>query len=487
MSTVRPDFEEFQRLAESGTFVPVARSVLGDTETPVSAYLKLRRGGRRAFLLESVEGGRHIARYSFLGVGPFLTFRSQGKRVVVEGPEGVEEVEGDPFDVLRCLLRKHRAVRLTGLPRFVGGAVGFMSYDAVRLWERLPDGREPVCDDMFWMFFDRILAFDNVRRELVIVALARSDLPAREAYQEALERTAEWERLLLRPVDPLPSPGRRSFSPESNMSRKQFSEMVRRAREYIYAGDVIQVVLSQRFSGEVSVGGLDVYRRLRLVNPSPYMFHLDAGDMELAGASPEMLVRVEGSRVETRPIAGTRPRGRTEEEDRRLERELLADEKERAEHLMLVDLGRNDIGRVSEFGSVHVPAFMEVERYSHVMHLVSSVRGKLREDSDAIEALKACFPAGTVSGAPKVRAMEIIDELEPERRGIYAGAVGYLDFSGNMDTCIAIRTVVIRDHIAQIQAGAGIVADSLPEREYEETLNKAKALIRAVEMAEESG
>ncbi|HID10882.1 MAG TPA: anthranilate synthase component I [Candidatus Latescibacteria bacterium] len=487
MSTVRPDFKEFQRLAESGILVPVARGVLADTETPVSAYLKLRRGGLRAFLLESVEGGRHIARYSFLGTGPFLTFRSQGKRVVVEGPEGVEEVEAEPLDVLRGLLRKYRAVRLTGLPRFVGGAVGFMSYDAVRLWERLPDEREPVCDDMFWMFFDRILAFDNVRRELVIVALAKPDLPAKEAYQEALERTAEWERLLLRPVDPLPAPGRRSFSPESNMSRGHFSEMVRRAREYIYAGDVIQVVLSQRFSGEVSVGGLDIYRRLRLVNPSPYMFHLDTGDMELAGASPEMLVRVDGSWVETRPIAGTRPRGRTEEEDKKLERELLADEKERAEHLMLVDLGRNDIGRVSEFGSVHVPAFMEVERYSHVMHLVSSVRGTLKGSSDALEALKACFPAGTVSGAPKVRAMEIIDELEPERRGVYAGAVGYLDFSGNMDTCIAIRTVILRDGRASVQAGAGIVADSVPEREYEETLNKAEALVRAVRMAEESG
>jgi anthranilate synthase component 1 len=478
-----PPYDVFARLHDEGLCVPVARRVLADTETPVSAYLKIRRASEKGFLLESVEGGQHLGRYSFLGSHPFLIFRSRGREVTVEGLLQYR-LEGDPVSELRRLLARFRTARLPELPRFACGAVGFVAYEAVRLWERLPNSKPATVPDMLWMFFDAILAFDNVRREMLILVLTRPEGEARADYQAAVERIAQVERLLLRPVDPLPMTGASRFRPSPNMPRSRFLDMVREAKEYIFAGDVIQVVLSQRFDGEVSVSGLDLYRRLRTLNPSPYMFHLHLGDRELVGASPEMLVRVEGRRVETRPIAGTRPRGKSPEEDCAIEEELLRDEKERAEHLMLVDLGRNDLGRVCRYGSVQVPTFMKVERYSHVMHLVSSVVGELQPELDALEVLRACFPAGTVSGAPKVRAMEIIDELEPDARGIYAGAVGYLDFSGNMDTCIAIRTIHLAEGVASVQAGAGIVADSDPEREYDETCNKARALIAAIEQAE---
>ncbi|MDZ7372770.1 MAG: anthranilate synthase component I [candidate division KSB1 bacterium] len=482
---IHPDYDTFARLRDQGLFVPVARRILADTETPVSAYLKIRRGSDMTFLLESVEGGSHVGRYSFLGARPFLVFRSWGDQIEVDGCFRYAR-KGDPISELRRLLGQFRAARVANLPRLVGGAVGFVAYEAVRLWERVPFRKPRVVPDMFWMFFDQVVAFDNVRREMLILTLAPARNSSREAYREALERIAETERLLLRPVDPLPAAGKPHFRPDPNVSRDQFLRMVERAKEYIFAGEAIQIVLSQRFQGEVSVTGLDLYRRLRTLNPSPYLFHLQMGDRELVGSSPEMLVRVEGRRVETRPIAGTRPRGRSPEEDKALEAELLRDEKERAEHLMLVDLGRNDLGRVCRYGSVCVPQFMTVERYSHVMHLVSSVEGELLPDKDALEALKACFPAGTVSGAPKVRAMEIIDELEPEARGVYAGGIGYLDFSGNMDTCIAIRTIALSGGVASVQVGAGIVADSDPEKEYEETCNKARALILAIQQAEKT-
>ncbi len=483
MDTILPDFSTFERHHGKGLCVPVARRVLADTETPMSAYLKMRRSSGRSFLLESVEGGKDVGRYSFLGARPFLVFRSRGGEVQVAGERNYSK-EADPVAELRNLLARYRTPQLSELPRFACGAVGYVAYEAVRLWEKVPSTKPRVVDDMLWMFFDEIIAFDNLRREMLIIVLARPEGSPREDYQRAVDRLREIERLLLRPVDPLPSPGGASFEPVSNMPRSRFVEIVRRAKEYIYAGDVIQVVLAQRFDGEVSVGGVDLYRRLRAVNPSPYMFHLDTGGLELAGASPEMLIRVEGRKVETRPIAGTRPRGRSHEEDLALERELIHDEKERAEHLMLVDLGRNDLARVCRYGSVSVPEFMKVERYSHVMHLVSSVVGELRPELDALDALAACFPAGTVSGAPKVRAMEIVDELEPDARGVYAGAVGYLDFSGNLDTCIAIRTIQVSEGVASVQAGAGIVADSDPEREYEETRSKARAMIAAIQQAE---
>ena len=475
-----PDFEQFQRYHDQGMVVPVVRRILADTETPVSAYMKIARPGAPAFLLESVEGGRHVGRFSFLGSGPTRVLALDDLRTA-SGAAGA-----DPFDPLRQLVQSRRVARVPGVPRFAGGAVGYVAYETVKAWEPVGTRHDPRVPLMTWMLFDRLIAFDNVSREMLLIGLAEPRSSAREDYALANERVEELERLLLRPVDPLPAAGQRRFQPESNMPRSHFLDMVKTARDAVHAGEAIQIVVSQRFSGEVSVGSFDIYRRLRVVNPSPYMFHLDLGDRQLVGASPEMLVRVDSGWVETRPIAGTRPRGRNASEDNALEQELLADEKERAEHLMLVDLGRNDIGRVSEFGTVEVPEFMTVERYSHVMHLVSAVRGRLRPELDALDALKACFPAGTVSGAPKVRAMQIIEELEPEPRGVYAGAVGYVDFAGNLDTCIAIRTIEIENGVASVQVGAGIVADSVPEREYEETLNKARGLIRTIELAEKA-
>ena len=491
---IRPAFDEFQELARQGNVIPVVKEILADMETPVSAYQKIRNSGRYSFLLESVEGGEKIARYSFLGADPFRIFRSKGDRIRVrEGRDGKTETrQGDPLDALRRLFEQYQPVRIVGLPRFTGGAVGVMGYDAVRLVEALPDKTtdDLGLDDMVWMFFDTILAFDNVSHKILLISNVYTDEhegDLRAQYEGARRKIGELERLLWRPVDPLPSRGEGSCRLASNTKKDVFMESVRRAKEYISAGDVIQVVLSQRFETEISVESFDIYRMLRIVNPSPYMFHMAMDGLDVVGASPELMVRMEDGTIEVRPIAGTRMRGETEAEDQRLAEELLADEKERAEHIMLVDLGRNDVGRVSLPGSVEVTELMKIERYSHVMHIVSNVRGKVRAGVDALDGLLACFPAGTVSGAPKIRAMEIVDELEPTRRGVYAGAVGYFDFSGNLDSCIAIRTIVVKDGKAYVQAGAGIVADSDPEREFEETVHKAKAMVRAIEMAEQTG
>jgi len=480
---IEPTKTEFLSRTRGGNLVPVSCELPADLETPISAFLKVRGEGE-AFLLESVEGGERIGRYSFLGTDPIATILSRGSEVTVRRNSRSERVAGDVLEVTRAILREYQAVPDQALARFSGGAVGYFGYDLVRLWERLP-GRPP--DDLglpecYLVVADTVVVFDHVRHTMKIVANALVDDDGGAAYRAAVEKV---ERLYERLRAPLViGNGGGTVHPmlDTGMPVAGFLSAVERAKEYIRAGDVFQVVLSRRFFAEVpGVDPLDLYRALRTVNPSPYMFLLDFDGVKIIGASPELLVRLDGREVETRPLAGTRPRGSTDEEDLALEAALLADEKERAEHVMLVDLGRNDLGRVCEYGSIRVPELMQVERFSHVMHIVSDVRGRLRAGSDAIDVLRACFPAGTLTGAPKVRAMEIIDELEPYARGPYAGAVGYLAFTGNMDTAITIRTIVVAGEKAYVQAGAGIVADSVPEREYVETVNKAKALVRAIE------
>jgi anthranilate synthase component I len=488
-------FDEFKDLARRGTFVPVVREIMADLLTPVSAFIKIAEHSDYAFLFESVEGGEQVARYSFLGKDPFLVLRARDRQTTIDR-SGVTSTLDEPFvDALRRLLSEFRAPFVPGLPRFTGGAVGFVGYDASAIFEpaldaawraagwRASQGSE---DDAGFMLFDTVLAFDHVKHRILIIANARitpeEDLEA--LYQFAGAKIDFLERELERGLS---QPERSAGQPPaitSNLTKDAFEAGVRAIKERIAAGDIYQAVLSQRFEAEVHADPFTVYRALRHVNPSPYMYFIRMGGSAIVGSSPEMLVRVEGSRVETHPIAGTRPRGGTEEEDVRLAEELRRNEKERAEHVMLVDLGRNDVGRVCDFGSIRVPQYMALERYSHVMHLVSTVEGRLSQDHDHLDALVACFPAGTVSGAPKIRAMEILSELEPTRRDLYAGAVGYVDFAGNLDFCIAIRTITIRNGRARVQAGAGIVADSNPAAEYEETRDKAKALIQAITMAE---
>jgi len=494
-----PDRETFLRLAQQGNVVPVYREVLADLETPVSAYLKVA-DGPYAFLLESVEGGEKWGRYCFLGSRPAAVFESKGRKVRLTRGGRAESFEAeDPIEALREFMRQYKAVEVPGLPRFWGGAVGYMAYDAVRFIERLPGraGDDLGLPELVFMITDSLIIFDHVTQRMKVVAHAHLDGAEPEAaYREAVARI---ERLASRLQDapaappqepPAPPATRLSGHPvtgakglHSSFPRAGFEKAVARAVEMIHAGEAIQVVLAQRLESALDVHPFSIYRALRTVNPSPYMFYLALGETTLVGASPEVLVRLEGEKVEVRPIAGTRRRGKTEEEDRALAEELLADEKERAEHIMLVDLGRNDVGRVCERGTVRVTEQMTVERYSHVMHIVSNVVGKLDEGKDAFDVLRAAFPAGTVSGAPKVRAMEIIEELEPVRRGPYAGAVGYFGFGGNMDTCIAIRTLFAREGKLYLQVGAGIVADSKPEFEYEETINKARGTLRALELA----
>jgi anthranilate synthase component I len=485
-----PDYSEFARLARTATLVPVAKTVAADLRTPVSAFLSVAAEEPNAFLLESVEGGEKIGRYTFLGARPYMILHARGRQITIERHGKKTQQEGDIFKILDGLLREHTPAHLPGLPPFTAGAVGFFAHDAVRQIERLPelakdDLQMPDCN---LMFFDRLLAFDHVRHEIFIIATAdvRRQSP-RQAYAQALRDIARIEKKL---AAPLPAKFLRAPRPKTgkvkvavSVSKKHFIRTVEKIKEYIMAGDVFQAVPSLRLELEPDVEPLNIYRALRRVNPSPYMYFLRMGEMTVLGSSPEMLVRVTGRHLEYRPIAGTRRRGKDEAEDLKLEDELRNDEKERAEHIMLVDLGRNDVGRVSEFGSVKVRDLMFVERYSHVMHLVSAVEGTLRAGLTPIDALSSCFPAGTLTGAPKVRAMEIIEEVEPVRRGIYGGSVLYADFAGNLDSCIAIRTMLVKGKKAYVQAGAGIVADSVPESEYQECLNKTRALVRAVELA----
>jgi len=483
--------DRLNELAQRSTFVPVVKEMVADLLTPVSAFLRIAENSDYAFLLESVEGGEHVGRYSFLGKDPFVRLRSRDGKTIVERA-GVTSETAEPFvDVLRKMMADFRSPFVPELPRFTGGAVGYLGYDTAAWFEPVTlqaDGQpdEALKDEAGFMVFDTVLAFDHVQHRILIIANARitpdDDLEA--LYQFACTKIEFLERELRRDFSHPPPKAGKPISVTSNVPRDRFIEMVKTAKEYIAAGDVYQVVLSQRFSSEITTDPFTVYRALRHVNPSPYMYFLRMGKLSIVGSSPEMLVRVEGGMAQTHPIAGTRPRGRSDEEDMRLAEELKRNEKERSEHVMLVDLGRNDLGRVSQFGSVRVPQFMGLEKYSHVMHLVSIVEGKLADDSDRLDALVACFPAGTVSGAPKVRAMEIIAELENRRRGVYAGAVGYLDFAGNLDFCITISTMMLEGGKAYIQAGAGIVADSNPTAEYEETLDKARAMIRALELAQ---
>jgi anthranilate synthase component I len=488
-----PSYEEFSSLAKRGNLVPVYRELPADLETPVSVYLKLRTASE-SFLLESVEGGEQLARYSFIAIDPLRVLKLIGSRVTIYNHHSAENFslgDRDPLVVLRDFLASYRAVSVPGLPRFFGGAVGFFSYDIVRHIEQLPATAHNELDlpEAIFLLTDTIVAFDHVKHRVLVIANAHIDRDARAAYDNAISRI---EAIIARLKCPIPPEkaelSRDGHNLKSNMSPQHYGDMVVRAKEHIAAGDIFQVVLSQRFSRETSADAFSIYRALRRLNPSPYMFFVDFGGMQFIGSSPEVLVRLEDGIAQLNPIAGTRSRGKDEAEDARLEQELLADPKERAEHVMLVDLGRNDLGRVCEYGSVKVPDFMTVERYSHVMHLVSRVVGKLRRELDAFDLMRATFPAGTVSGAPKVRAMEIIEELEGTRRGPYAGAVGYFGYpteqGSNMDFCITIRTIVHRGTEAFIQAGAGIVADSDPMREYQECENKARALAEAIRMAE---
>ncbi len=488
-----PSLEEFRIKAVRGNLVPVYREILADMETPVSALRKIDNG-EYAFLLESVEGGENIAQYSFLGSNPSLTFYTKNGTVTTVRNGVTEERTGidDPFGELEKLMEEFRPVNVEGLPRFHGGAVGFISYDMVRYFEKLPDSTSDDLQlpDCFFMLTDTILVFDHVNHKIKVVSNAHLDDEKQtvdEAYSAATAQIDKIISLLKKPME-YKSPVRGQWDDdavESNFAQEEYEKVVEAAKKYIRTGDIVQVVPSQRLSVPISADAFDIYRALRTVNPSPYMYYLKLGDIKIAGSSPEVMVRTEDGVVTMRPIAGTAPRGSTDAEDRELAEELLSDPKERAEHVMLVDLGRNDVGRVCEYGTVVVDELMVIEKYSHVMHIVSNVVGKLRSDKDSFDVLRACLPAGTVSGAPKIRAMEIIDELEPSRRGSYAGAVGYFSFSGNSDTALAIRTIMIKDGVAHIQAGGGVVADSVPEKEYQETLNKARACMKAIQLAEE--
>jgi anthranilate synthase component 1 len=492
-------FDEFVDLARRGTFVPVCRELLADLLTPVSAFLRVAEHSDYAFLFESVEGGEQVARYSFLGKDPFLVLRARDGKAIVEQSGQLSELDESFVAALRRIMAEYRSPFVPGLPRLTGGAVGFLGYDAAPhfepalqgVWTKY-DGQQDPRDEAAFMLFDTVLAFDHVKHRILLIANARispsDDLAS--LYQFANARLDFLQRELEQAhAQPIASTGPTAAAPvvTPQTTREDFEQSVRAAQAYIAKGDIYQVVLSQRFDVQLQADPFTVYRALRHVNPSPYMYFMRVGDLSIVGSSPEMLVRVEAGQAETHPIAGTRPRGRTHDEDLRLGEELKRDEKERSEHVMLVDLGRNDLGRVCQYGSVRVPQFMTLERYSHVMHLVSRVVGTLSDDADRLDALVSCFPAGTVSGAPKIRAMEIIAELEGRPRGVYAGAVGYLDFAGNLDCCIAIRTVWMRDGLAYVQAGAGIVADSHPAAEYEETLNKARAVLGALELAQSLG
>jgi anthranilate synthase component I len=506
-NSIQPSRKDFIALAKKHTLVPVYHTLTADLETPVSAFLRATWQERECFLLESVENGEQVGRYTFIGLNPYKRIVARGREIEVTEAGRTIRIDGDIFHVLRDALSGHKPARIAGLPPFTAGAVGFFAYDAVRQIERLPSHTKDELNvpDACLLFFDEVLAFDHVRKQIWMIATADVTLTSADAaYTKAVKRLAALEKRLSRPLPKLPiAKSGKPIKVNRRTSKKDYCAAVDRIKQYIAAGDIFQAVLSQRLDVSTGMDSFQVYRSLRTVNPSPYMYFLRFTPdgplgtaaakpvrkgkapmaLELAGSSPELLVRVHNSKVEYRPIAGTRPRGGSEEEDQRLEDEMMHDAKERAEHVMLVDLGRNDVGRVSEFGSVKVDRLMFVERYSHVMHIVSTIEGKLRSDLTAVDALRACFPAGTLSGAPKVRAMEIIEELEPSRRGTYGGAVLYADFSGNLDSCIAIRSLLTTGGKGYVQAGAGIVADSVPELEHQESLNKAQAVIRAIEHA----
>ena len=476
---MQPELKEIQRLREHGNVIPVYKSVIADFLTPVSAFLKLEKDRPYAFLLESVEGGETLARYSFLGCDPFLVCRYRKDQPAAEFMQN-----------LRTTLGRFKSVTIPNLPPFTGGAVGYFGYDMVRTIEDIPDTvRDDLgVDDAVLMFYKTVLAFDHLRHQIHIISnllVDESKEPLDVQYAQATEEIHRIESILRMSIEPpVPTTSTEELVVRSNFEKNDYLNAVTKAKEYIAAGDIFQVVLAQRFEVDLKTSPFEVYRALRIVNPSPYMYFLKMPDTSIVGSSPEMLVRIQGNDVSYRPIAGTRPRGANDVEDERLAQELKADEKERAEHIMLVDLGRNDLGRVCKYGTVHVEELMFIERYSHVMHLVSSLRGQLPGNIDRLDTMMACFPAGTVSGAPKVRAMQIIDELEPTRRGVYSGAIMYLDFSNNLDSCIAIRTLVVKGNKGYIQAGGGIVADSIPEGEYTETVNKSRALLRAIQLAQ---
>jgi anthranilate synthase component I len=486
-------FEQFQEYAEKGKLVPIRRDFLADLETPITALLKLKAQGKDCFLLESAEKSEESerflslnSRYTFVGHAPFLQFESRGNQITLKG-ERQDSLEGNALEILKGLYQDYPGISIPDLPPFVGGSVGYIAYDAVRYVEAIPnEGKDELnLPDIAFGFYDTFIVFDNVTHKLSLIANARLDkYTTEDGYQDALQRLDQLESILASAVPQTElslTPGNPTER-RSNFTRERYHQAVEACKEYITAGDAFQVVLSQRFSIEPGCSAIDIYRSLRTINPSDYMFYLKFGETEVVGASPELLAKKDSSgKITTRPIAGTRPRGATVAEDIALEKELLADEKELAEHLMLVDLGRNDIGRVSKFGSVNPTEFMGIKRYSHIMHIVSTVEGELKEDMDALDTLFACFPAGTLSGAPKIRAMEIIDELEGLKRGIYGGAICYRDFCGNLNSCIAIRTMVMENGISHIQAGAGIVADSDPESEYMETIHKCQALFKAIE------
>ena len=486
---IYPGIEEFRRLSEKGNLIPVYKEILADTYTPVTAFLKL--GGTPSFLLESVEGGEKWARYSFLGARPAKIIKGRGNTVeVIEGNRSQQFFETDnPMALIKKEISAYRPVEVKGLPRFFGGLVGYIGYDMVKFFEPVKQ-REKTglgLPDFFFMLTDTMLIFDSFEQKIKVVSNAHINTKdVDETYQQAIEKIDDIISRLRTPLVTSDS-GHLDSSGEvvSNMPKEEFLKGVEKSKEYVMSGDIVQVVLSQRFERNTAVDPFNIYRALRVINPSPYMYYLDIGEAKIVGSSPEILVRVENGKIVLRPIAGTRKRGATETLDKALEEELKNDPKEIAEHVMLVDLGRNDVGKVAQTGSVKVTELMKVERYSHVMHLVSNVEGDLKQGLDAFDVLASCFPAGTVSGAPKVRAMEIIEEIEPDRRGPYAGSVGYLSYSGNMDTCITIRTLIIKDGKVYVQAGAGIVADSEPEKEYMETINKAKGMMKAVDMAEE--
>ncbi len=491
---VRPDLETFRTLARSGSAVPLVREVLADLDTALAIFLKVD-DGRFSFLFESNEGGEHWGRYSFIGIGARAIFRAHAGRVEIRRGDELREHElaadrsDDPLDHLRRLLAELAPTRLDGLPRFAGGAVGYVAYDWVRYVERLPERAPDTLGvpDCYFVFPETVLVHDRTRQRLSIIhdLEIRAGESADAAYQRGLRALDEVERRLARPTPRPPEAAGEpaALEPVSNVTRERFVEMVEHCKEYIHAGDIFQVVPSQRITLPQRCEPFLIYRQLRVLNPSPYLFFMRCGDHVVLGSSPEIHVRLSDGRIELRPLAGTAPRGATPEEDKEIEKRLLADPKELAEHVMLVDLGRNDVGRVAETGSVLVDEFEVIERYSHVMHIVSNVRGRLRADKDAVDLLRATFPAGTVSGAPKVRAMEVIEEVEPERRGLYGGCVGYFDYYGNMDTCIALRTLLVKDGKLFVQAGGGVVADSDPEKEFQETLHKAGALLRAIWLA----